>query len=335
MVITIESNADMPMCLGTEAKQLEKARELAEAHYNLGVEKSEGVEVQGFYSRTFIVTLQDKMEVVIQFRPEPLDLAPFKLARKTLGDVVPEIELLSDKDLEKEKIWTFCMTKMPGRVWLNAIGGPTMADANVSINKSLGRIFSQGYIEGESTEMVERDIRPHLEMLVASENSAVRPFRDVSKEFLRKLDTLKVLPLFVSHFSLSQLNILVDENHQVSGIVDWELSQPLPFGMGFARIHTLAGEYRDGEFEMPEKFEDAERGFWDEVFKGLTPDVRDILGANLEAIQMAVWLGTLLDTFHVDAGQIGNCNPVTLRALPKFLSYRLPSLRGLDPPYSN
>jgi hypothetical protein len=172
MVVTINNNVDMPLCLNTEAKQLEKAKELAQAHYNMGVEK---VEVQGFYSRTFIVTLEDKLEVVIQFRAEPLDLAPFKLARKTLGNIVPTIEPLSDTDLEEENIWVFCMTKMAGRVWLNAVGGPTMADANVLINKSLGKIFSKGCIEGDSTKMVETEIHPHLELLVSTEKAKCGP----------------------------------------------------------------------------------------------------------------------------------------------------------------
>jgi hypothetical protein len=333
MAITINSNADLPVCLNTEEKQIAKAEKLAETQRSLSVKTAKGVEIQGSYSRTYIVTFQDDTEVVVQFRPEPLDIAPFKTARQALGNVVPEIELLKDVELESEDIWSYSMTRMPGRNWLEAVKAEDPRAA-VSINKSLGRILSQGYIECDSTDVVDKTIRPHLEKIVSSERSDIQPFKGVAQEFLLKLDNLKKLPLFISHFSLSQLNILVDESYQVSGIVDWELSTPLPFGMGFARIHSLAGEFIDREFHMPEDFEESERGFWEEVFGGMPSNIRSSLEANQEEIQMAVLLGKLLDTFHVEDGEIGNCNIAVLGALPKFLSYRIPLIRGLDPPYA-
>ena len=84
---------------------------------------------------------------------------------------------------------------------------------------------------------------------------------------------------------------------------------------------------------MPDEFEKSERGFWEEIFKGVPVDVRKVLDTNLEAVQTSVLLGTLLGAFELDDGKIGQCNPVVLAALPKFLSYRIPSLRGSDPPY--
>jgi hypothetical protein len=49
--------------------------------------------------------------------------------------------------------------------------------------------------------------------------------------------------------------VLVDEECHVSALVDWGLSHPRPFGVGFGRIHTLAGEYSEGEFYMSDGFE--------------------------------------------------------------------------------
>lgn len=51
------------------------------------------------------MTLQNGEELVIQFRPEPLDLEPFEVARRVLGLVVQEIELLQDEELEGGDIW--------------------------------------------------------------------------------------------------------------------------------------------------------------------------------------------------------------------------------------
>ncbi|KAH8670110.1 hypothetical protein BGZ60DRAFT_563634 [Tricladium varicosporioides] len=185
-----------------------------------------------------LVTLQDSKEVVIQFRPEPLDIGPFKVARQALGQIVPDIELLKDEELEYEHIWAYWMNCIPGKVWLDGVrgGGPK---AIVTINKSLGRILSRGYVEGNSANVIDSKLRPHLEMLVSTQKSEIQPFQEVAQEFLGKLDQLKVLPLFISHFDLNQVNILIDENYEVSGVVDWELSSLLPFGMGLAKISLL------------------------------------------------------------------------------------------------
>jgi Phosphotransferase enzyme family len=161
---------------------------------------------------------------------------------------------------------------------------------------------------------------------VSSSSENTHTFKDVARDLLGKLDQLKKLPLFVPHFDLNEMNIMVDENCEVLGIVDWELSSPLPFGMGFSRIHTLAGEFSERKSE----FEESERGSWQEIFNGVPAAVRKILDANLDAVQTAVTLGTLLGTFELEEG---TWNPVSVEALPKFLSYRRPLIRGLDPPY--
>jgi hypothetical protein len=190
-------------------------------------------------------------------------------------------------------------------------------------------------INDSSALVTERKLRPHLELILASENPQIRPFHAVAKDLLGKLDQLKILPQFVAHFDLNDVNIMVDDNCDVTGIIDWELSTPLPFGMGFCRIHTLAGEYSDRKFYMPPEFEEAERGFWQEIWDGISEKVRNHVNANLEAVQTAVMLGTLLDAFQLDEGKIGPFNPVVIEALPKFFTYRIPMLRGPDsPPYS-
>jgi len=148
--------------------------------------------------------------------------------------------------------------------------------------------------------------------------------------FEKTFDQLKILPLFISHADLNHVNILVQEDGEVSGIVDWELSSDLPFGMGCCRIHDLVGRFTGGEFRMPEGFEDAERGFWEVILDGIPADIRRVLDANLHAVQMSVHIGTLLDTLDI---QSDGFNPAGLKALPKFLTYQIPALRGQEPPY--
>jgi hypothetical protein len=153
------------------------------------------------------------------------------------------------------------------------------------------------------------------------------------KGFLNKLEQLKRLPLWVAHYDLNGINILIDDDCWVTGLIDWELSSPLPLGVGFGRIHTLAGEYTGGEFWMPPEFQDAERGFWNELFGGMLPEIHKVLEEEMPLVQDAVILGTLLSCFFFEDGEVGS-NPVVLKALPKSLTYRIPTMRGDEAPYA-
>ena len=105
MLVQINSDADLPGSLNTASKQAKKAKQLARLHSGIPAKWAQGPHMQGFFSRTMIVTLQNGHRIVIQFRPQPLDMESFKIARRAFGPVVPEIELLQDQNLESEGIW--------------------------------------------------------------------------------------------------------------------------------------------------------------------------------------------------------------------------------------
>ncbi|KAL9096101.1 MAG: hypothetical protein Q9165_001624 [Trypethelium subeluteriae] len=326
MTMYITSDADLPKCLNTPSKQTTQARRLAHLHFGIPAKKARGPRPQGFFSRTAIVTLLNGEDVVIQFRPELPDLEPFKIARRVLGETVPDIKLIQDEELEDQGIWVYWMTCIPGKTWLDGARGK-VSETRITTVRSLGKIISKGYIDDSSELVVNQKLYPHLGLLLASEDTNIRQFHVVARDSIGKLDQLKNLPLFITHFDLNDVNILVDNDCKVSGIVDWELSTPLPFGMGFCRIHTLAGEFSEQKFHMPPEFEDAERGFWEEIWDGIPESVRS--HADPEAVQIAVTLGTLLDAFQLEGGEIGPYNPVVIEALPKLLKYRIPLIRGL------
>jgi hypothetical protein len=83
---------------------------------------------------------------------------------------------------------------------------------------------------------------------------------------------------------------------------------------------------------MPDEFEVAERAFWTELFDGMPADIRDALEKQMVLVQNAVILGTLLNCFFFEDGKVG-FNRVALKALPKFLTYRIPFIRGIEAPY--
>jgi thiamine kinase-like enzyme len=122
-------------------------------------------------------------------------------------------------------------------------------------------ILSRGLLEGKSSLVVEQTIHPHLQLLLAFQDDQIRSFHGIAQNLLDKLNRLASLPLFISHFDLNEVNIMISEECEVTGLIDWELSACLPFGMGFSRIHTLAGEFSARKFYMPPEFEDAERRF--------------------------------------------------------------------------
>lgn len=331
--MVIESDADMPAILNTKTKQISKARALAQAHFGTKPSKVQTCSIQGFFSRTVFVTMSGSRKIVIQFRVEPLDIDYFKKARKALGEVVPDIDSLPDTRLEAEGVWSYLMTFVPGKIWLEAEAGKPQV--NLTAACSLGRILCKGIVEGTSSDVVERIIKPRLRKIKEWNTQAVKPFLADIQRLLVNADALKSLPLCTSHFDLNKVNILVQHDGVVSGIVDWELASDLPFGMALHRIHDIAGEFCLGVFEMPGNFEEVERGFWDATFDSVSTDIRKLLDVNLDAVQTSVHIGALfwaLDQEDKEDEAINSEN-AAYKYLAKFLTYSLPAQRGSDPPY--
>ncbi|KAI0563681.1 hypothetical protein FGB62_36g121 [Gracilaria domingensis] len=326
---TVESDADLPECLNTETKQKRQAKRIAEicANGNDRAVQVTRVLIQGFFSRTLIVTMASGRKRVIQFRVEPINLEDFYSARRLLGDVVPDIESITDATMNEVEIHPYAMSLVPGMTWIEA---PNARRDHVKILYSLGKALSGGLVATDSTTVVEQVIVPKLKALQDSTDVRIEPFKTNITALIKSAGTLKSLPLFISHPDLNQVNILVGESGEVSGIVDWEGSSQLPFGMGFCRIHELAGMYINGNFHMPQDFAAAETSFWEAVFNGVPDHIHESLRCNMGAVQTCVKIGNVLENLDSEHG----FNKAAIKALPMFLTYRLPALRGKhEPPY--
>jgi hypothetical protein len=243
----ITSDSDLPKLVNTTNKQVKRNKKLVLEHLGSKVKRVDRPPMQGMFSRTLFVTLADGREVVVQFRTERLDLDVWRVARGALGAVVPDAYALEDEELEGEGVWVYGMDRMPGKMWVHGVAGKG-AEGRVAICRSLGRVFARGWLASDSREAVEGRVRPHLEAILACPVEAVVPYRGLLRWFLDRVEEFGRLPLWVAHYDLNEVNVLVDEDCEVTGVVDWELSAPKPFGVGFGRIHTLAGEYTGGEF---------------------------------------------------------------------------------------
>jgi len=73
----VEPNADLPKTLNSDAKQIARAKTLAEAYLGVKAQNAKGPRVQGLFSRTMKVTMDNGEEAIIQFRVEPVDVASF------------------------------------------------------------------------------------------------------------------------------------------------------------------------------------------------------------------------------------------------------------------
>lgn len=243
----VTADKDLPKLLDTPAKQVKWAKKLVAEHLGSAAKRIDKPPMQGMFSRTLFVTLADGREVVVQFRTEPLDIGAFEIAKGALGSFVPDAEALSSEELESAGAWAYSLARMPGQMWLRGVAGKG-AEGRIAINKSLGRVFSKGFLADDSNEAVETKLRPHLDAILASPLEDILPYKETLESFAKRLDEFAQLPLWVAHYDLNDVNVLIDENCEVTSLIDWELSTPLPFGAGFGRIHTIAGEYTGGEF---------------------------------------------------------------------------------------
>ena len=162
-------------------------------------------------------------------------------------------------------------------------------------------MFARGCLASDSHDAVAATVRPHVEAILALPTEEIASYKPLLWALLGKRERSGTLPLY----DLNDVNVLIDEDCQVTRVIDWELSAPKPFGVGFGRIHTIAGECTGGEFWMPEEFEAAERGFWQELFAGLSDQTRAALERDMDLVQDAVILGTLLDAFFWEGGNVG------------------------------
>lgn len=123
---------------------------------------------------------------MIQFRTEPLDVDAFKIAKGALGPLVPDARALESNGLEEEGVWAYSFPRMPGKMWHHGVVGRG-AEGRIAVNKSLGRVFSKGYLAENSNEAVSKTVRPHLDAILTSPLQEIQPFKGTLQGFADKL----------------------------------------------------------------------------------------------------------------------------------------------------
>ena len=104
---------------------------------------------------------------------------------------------------------------------------------------------------------------------------------------------LAELPIVLVHDDLGSLNILSDDDGNVTGILDWSGSQYLPFGWNLYGVEEFLGFMRiDGWVNRKER-DELEEAFW-KAFWEKTPLIMTLRRESLEsAIYVARGIGLL------------------------------------------
>jgi hypothetical protein len=110
-------------------------------------------------------------------------------------------------------------------------------------------------------------------------------------------DKLTDLPIVLVHGDFATTNILSDDDGHITGIVDWESSEFLPFGWNFYGVDLFLGEitYRDGEFSFTDykTRDELEMTFWHIFWERAPSDMKRKRQILEDAIKISRGIGLL------------------------------------------
>ncbi|KAK3503713.1 hypothetical protein B0T13DRAFT_486487 [Neurospora crassa] len=336
----------LPECLNSKTKQLELAKAMANVFSEQGAKATDATfcKHQGVDSKTVFVSMNEGSDIVIQFRLRSLDTTPFERARSCPGfdQYVPNIRLVAvitdPRDLAK-KSWIYASNRIVGKTWTQVVQEQGVHILPKLCN-SLGRVLAKGYIQDKSHEAVVRKVLPFLIPFLFTLEPEMKPYRSLAMEILRHQDKISELPLFMAHADLWAGNLIVDpDTHEVMGIVDWEDSFPLPFGIGLHRIQMVAGEDFNSNWQIPNNFEESERAFWAGIMEGSPEHRQNEFQEKAHIIDLAVKMGALTAGFVYQYDDKGHLtlkrdsetgSPLVNGTLPFLLSYEIPFRRGSE-----
>jgi hypothetical protein len=112
------------------------------------------------------------------------------------------------------------------------------------------------------------------------------------------------LPIVLVHGDFATTNILSDDDGHITGIVDWESSEFLPFGWNFYGVDLFLGEltYHDGEFNFTDykSRDELEMIFWDSFWEKAPPDMKRKRQILEDEIKVSRGIGLLWHYVGVD-----------------------------------
>ena len=204
--------------------------------------------------------------LVVQFRSKPVDLAVHDRALTIHGSkyIVPI-------DLRREQPVYVYSSPYRGKTYCEQGILSVSIDAQKNTLTDLAVFFAQSCNHTRNVmEIPPTTIQSYLkDCLTLPEVSRKVQFlldnlgMEIYSSKTDSVDKLSDLPCVLVHDDLGSLNILTDNNGNVTGILDWSGSQYLPLGWNLYGVEEFWGYMRkDGWVNRKEK-EELEKVFWD------------------------------------------------------------------------
>ena len=218
--------------LSTKASVLKEARAIAT--YHLGGQTASAKEciLQRMFSRTIDVAMKDKKHYIIQLRAESVHEENAQQAHDILGNVVPvPVRVVREGSPVP---FAYVMPCVPGSTWPTKERRSNWPAANYvkvagQVGDMIGRCCSPQ--SDSQRHVMDTFIIPHLQLYLDWEDPGVAPYKELIRGLLERANELRKLPLCFTHWDINMMNIMVSDDADICGILDWEESYWMPLGM--------------------------------------------------------------------------------------------------------
>ncbi|KAK7464731.1 hypothetical protein VKT23_005937 [Stygiomarasmius scandens] len=284
------------------AAALKEAQIAARSHFTSEPVSARMHPDQGMFSRTIIVTLAENKEVIVQLKDNELDTTKIALARSLLGEVVPDVHAAKPSKVYFAYVAPFIQGVLWGK-------GDWSLHQEINAAAQIARLLSKCSLGIDSAGIVDYYVLPRLQKILEKE--------DISDELrvrLEKLcglaDQLKMLRLCLCHVDINVMNVILNDDAEVVGLLDWEMASLLPLGMNACCIRELAIPNFSGKDRVLEKSQPMVEAFWKEFTANFSADVQPVL-------IIAMQIGMVFRTFYEGI----TVAPNVLSALPERLDW--------------
>jgi Phosphotransferase enzyme family len=276
--------------------------------------------MQGEFSRTVDIAMKDGANYVVQLRGESVHEEKAEQAHGILGHLVPvPIRIIREGETVP---YSYIMTRCPGSTWLTRDEEGWAREFHIKVAAQIGEMIGRcaGYKSGH--DPINTFIAPRLEMYLAWDEPLIVPFKGLIRTLLDRVNHLSKLPICWTHWDINMMNIMVDDDATVTGILDWEEAYWLPLGMNTGRISELAAYNQRGVMVKRSYSDDMEAAFWRSFFEAAPTEARGLV----QEIQLAKDIGLIMLTFH--DGSV-RPHPSQVGVLQDSMAYyRVPDLSG-------
>ncbi|KAI0105208.1 hypothetical protein GGR51DRAFT_519886 [Nemania sp. FL0031] len=209
------------------------------------------VPIQGCFSYT---VAGSSAERIVQFRRETaaLDMELIRLSRIIYGPFVAECTY-HDTIGHEPSLLVYVIKKLPGVPYIQSRPMPIdlilSSDAEsktVATVTDFGRFFAASWKHPQTLDSskllhLRKEYEKRVDLLVEGLPPRFAPQLKIIQRQLSSLFTSQY-PLILSHQDLCEMNILTDSNTgHVTGVIDWESSRILPFGISLWGLENCLG----------------------------------------------------------------------------------------------